>query len=302
MWLAILAGLAAIAPVAGADPAAAKALFDDGRRLIEAADKLADATAKATKVDAACDKFAASLEQDPLLGTRLNLAACRVRQHRFVEAYGLLQTAVAEATRTHDREAFAKQQLAAVTASVVRIDMHIAAPDLVGLEVELGGHALPRAAWSQVQIADPGPIVVDARAPGHVPVHVTRDGAAGAEVTIEVPALDVVVAAPPPPTIAHARSKIPYLVIGAGAALLATSGGLGLHARSRYNTAKAAGDPARVTSAQHEADVATGFLAAGAVAVGVGIWLYVRDRPADTPAITAAATRDSLAIGLAGTF
>ena len=150
---------------------------------------------------------------------------------------------------------------------------------------------VPRAAWTKPHAAMPGRIAVDARAPGHQLATVSRTAAAGAEIAIEVPALEAVTPTtpptPPPPVIESApapspvqvsapRSKLPYIVGGVGAGLFAGSIGIGLHAKSRYDTAVKNGDRAGVSSAQHEADVGTGFAIAGAIAATVGVVLYLR--------------------------
>jgi hypothetical protein len=293
---------------ASADPAQAKALFDEGRKLVEAADKVSDPLAKADKVSAACDKFAASLAQDAQLGTKLNLADCRIRQGKLIEAYAILDDAASEAERTHDREAFAKQQLAALAKKLVRVRVHVTDPDLAGMSIILNNRHLAHDDWTRPQVVAPGPIVVEVSAPDHKPARLTDNGAAGAEVRITVPALEstgtTTVETPSPvvPTEQHDRSKVPYVVIAGGGALVVTSAILGLHAHSRYATAYDAGNMAGVTSAQHEADLATVFVAAGAVAVGVGIWLYVQDTPADKPAVTAIVNRDTLGLALIGSF
>jgi tetratricopeptide (TPR) repeat protein len=64
-------------------------------------------------VDEACDSFQASLDLDAQIGTMLNLADCRAKQERFIEAYSLFEQAAKEADRTdkHGRAAFARQQM-----------------------------------------------------------------------------------------------------------------------------------------------------------------------------------------------
>ena len=305
--LAVTGGLLAVlASHAAGDPAQAKTLFDEGRKLIEAADKLADATAKADKVAAACDKFAASLAADATLGTKLNLADCRIRQGKLVEAYGLLDEAAAEAARTHDREAFAKQQLAAVAGKLVRVTINVARPD-PSMTITFAGRTLAFGEWTKVQVQLPGEVVVDAAAPGHVAVHRTTSGGAGGAVTIEIPVLEAsVVETPPPPRVVDepGHSKVPYGVMGAGGALVLTAAVLSIHAKLRWGTAHDAGDMAGVTSAQHEADAATICVSAGAVAVAVGVWLYLRDRKdrhvATTPSATV--TSDSVGLAVIGSF
>ncbi len=295
--------VASVARADGGDATRAKALFDDGRKLIEAADKTSDPAGKASSIDAACTKFTASITLDPQLGTKLNLADCRQRQGKLFEAYAVLVDAAAEAARVHDREAFARDQLAAVAAKLVRVTLHVADPDVRGMTIRIAGRAVPRKEWTQERVFLPGAIVVDVAAPGHTPIRISHDGAAGATVVLEVPALAAAEVTTEPPIVdaPPARSKVPYVVIGVGGASIVTSIVLGLHARSRYETAKDADDVAGVTSAQHEADLGTVFVAAGAVVAAVGIWLYVHDTP-DRTTVTATLTGNQVGFAVLGHF
>jgi hypothetical protein len=328
MRIAITGCLLAIcAARASADSGQAKALFEEGRKLVEQADKVSDPLAKADKVAAACDKFAASLAQDAQLGTKLNLADCRIRQNKLVEAYAILDDAAAEATRTHDREAFAKTQLQALATKLVRVKVRVADPDTEGMAIILNNRHLAHNEWTKPQIVAPGPIVVEVSAPDHKPARLTDNGTAGAQVIIVVPELDPLPGAgngsgsgngngsgsgsgsadiPTEPK--PERSKVPYVVMVGGGVLIATSGGIGLHARSRYVAARNMTPPGSVTAAQHEADIATGIFALGAVALVVGIYLYVNDKPADKdkdkdkPAVTALVSPDSFGLAVIGSF
>src|SRR5260221_4160827 len=178
--LVLACAMVAIASPAFADDAAkAKELFEEGRKLVDASDKIADLNAKDRKIATACSKFVDSLELDPEIGTRLNLADCRVRQHKLVEAYAILEEAVVAATKAHDRESFTKQQLSAVASMVVRVTLRIPrdAPD--GLAVRIRGKKIPSSEWSKQQILVPGQVVVEATAPDRKTAKVTREGTAG---------------------------------------------------------------------------------------------------------------------------
>src|SRR5262245_47327680 len=260
------------------DAARAAQLFEQGQAAIAA-----------NKVDAACVMFDTSLRLDPQLGTRLNLADCRERQGRLVEAHALFVEAGDEATRTNKpgRATFARDRATALQMKLVRVTLRVAAPETPGLAIKLSGRELPRRDWTKPQILVPGPVVVDATAAGRDPVHVETTANAGAELEIPVPALvasDSPVDKPPPPPRAE-RSKLPWIVGGAGVVLVGASLGIGLHTKLRYDDARKAGNAAGVDSAIRESYIATGVGAAGIVALGVGIVLYLRDRPHDTIAI-----------------
>src|SRR5690349_24811223 len=102
-------GLALIAVLVLATPAraddkdkeiAAK-LFKQGR----------DAMA-AGKLDEACARFAQSLELDPAIGTKLNLADCWEQKGKLAEAYRLFDEAASEAAKEskEGRESFARKR------------------------------------------------------------------------------------------------------------------------------------------------------------------------------------------------
>jgi tetratricopeptide (TPR) repeat protein len=281
-----------IASEAMADDAAAqaKALFEEGRKLADAG-----------QIAAACDKFEASMHLDPRkLGTTLNLADCRERQGRLLDAYGLFSQVADDVARAADgREAFVRQRIDSLLARLARVTLHITAPTS-GLSVKLGSHDLASSAWPAQQIVEPGAITVDVTAPGRRPFHAERTAIAGGELAIDVPALELVAQVPiPQPTIDHERSprsRTPFIVAGGGGALLLASLAITLHGKSRYNEAVSAGDATRVRSAQREADIATGVAIGGAVVVGIGVALYVRDRR-DRPIVTP--TTDAHGVGIA---
>src|ERR1041385_8032812 len=66
-------------------------LFDEGRALF-----------KAGKLDDACTRFDESWRIERALGTQLNLASCRERQGKLVEAFELFEGAADAAKAQHD--------------------------------------------------------------------------------------------------------------------------------------------------------------------------------------------------------
>ncbi len=301
---------------------------DEARTLFDLGQKEMDAK----QVDAACNSFERSLELDPQIGTRLNLADCRERQGRLVEAYQLFADSIAEAARTkkEGREKFARERATTLATRLVKVTLKVATPDLTGLSITLGDHTLARGDWAAPSYAMPGTINVLATAPGHLPFRATVTGAAGKELAIEVPSLGVVAAppaekpapppdkpAPPPdkpappvtsvtaepppetPAPSH-KSRVPMIVGGVGGGLVLTSFGLGLHAKSRYDTASTNKSASGVKSAQSEADVATGFAIAGGVAIGIGIVLYLRERNDNHPTVAPVVGDHTVGLSLVG--
>jgi len=236
----------------------------------------AQAAVTANKIDAACVMFETSLKLDPQVGTRLNLADCRERQARLVEAYTLFVEAGDEATRENKpgRATFAQNRAQTLRSKLVQLTFRVDTP-VAGETVRLAGRELPRDEWGKPQIVMPGPVTVDASAPGHDPVRVETTATGGAELEIPVPALAVTAAPvekPPQPS----ASKLPWIVGGVGAALLGTSIGIGVHTKLRYDSAHDKGDSAGVDRALHAADVATEVGIAGGVVLAVGVVLYLR--------------------------
>jgi hypothetical protein len=267
--------------LASADSAQrAQTLFDDGQRLLDQ-----------NKVDDACDKFTASVALDPALGARLNLAYCRERQNRLVEAYELFTIVAEDAQRAGKPSQldFARKHAEALAAKVVRVSLHVADPTRAGLAIKLGGRVLPPESWTRAVVIAPGAIVVEATAPEHEPFRTSQDAAPGAQLVIDVPALEVhreapqlrVLAAEPMPARTH--SLTPWIVGGVGAASLVTAGGLLVHAKLLNNDGKAHATPqgdAELATSQREGNICTALSIAGTIAVGVGVYLYVRERRA----------------------
>jgi hypothetical protein len=267
-----------VARIASAAPSKADVLFAEGQKLVEA-----------NQIDAACDKFVASLELEEALGTRLNLADCRERQQRFADAYDLYEAVVDEAKHAGKQSQleFARQRLAALVPKIVRVRIVVADATLAGLVVKLGTRDVPQAAWTRALAVAPGSFKVSASAPGREPFEVARDAAPGDQITVEIPTLaphvePAVVATPTPvPTPPPPRSMLAWYVGGAGVLVVASSVVLGVHAKMVYdggNDQTAPMGNARIHTAVIEADVATGVFVVGAVAIAAATYLYVHER------------------------
>src|SRR5687768_12828264 len=102
--LALSAGAAPTATKAPArDPAAAEALFEQGRRALEQND-----------LETACAKFAESQTLDPGVGTLMNWATCEERKGRIATAWQRWREALAELPADDDRLPFARERVAAL--------------------------------------------------------------------------------------------------------------------------------------------------------------------------------------------
>jgi tetratricopeptide (TPR) repeat protein len=165
-----------VAPQLSAEPsatqrAAAEALFQRGAELMDA-----------ERYKEACEKFQASAEIDPTLGTMLYLADCYDRAGQTASAWALFQEASQKARRTGqaDRERIARERADDLKARLSLLELRIAAERAVaGLELTVNGVAVPRASLNTPLPVDPGPTRVEARAPDKKPWMVTVTMPAG---------------------------------------------------------------------------------------------------------------------------
>jgi hypothetical protein len=147
---------------------------------------------EANKLDEACKMFESSLHLDPQVGARLNVAACRERKGLVVEAHAQFMQAAEDADRTGDRRAsFARQRAEAMASRVVRVRLRVADSETAGLSVTLDACTLSKETFSHVRVVSPGPILVRASAPERKTYFAELEGAAGSELTIDVPVLAV---------------------------------------------------------------------------------------------------------------
>jgi hypothetical protein len=290
--IALVLGMAAptSADVRPEDAAQASDLFKQGQAIIDTDPK------DPAQIEAACAKFEASLALDEQIGTKLNLANCRERQDRSLDAYELYAAAAEEAKRTkkEGREQFARGRIAALAPKLGHVTLRVVQPQPVDLAIRIGTTALPAAEWAIEHAVAPGAIELDATASNHAPFHIQRQVAAGEQIVIDVPALAANAATPggggPVVDTGPRRSRLPIIIGASGGVLMLASLGLGLHAKSRYDDAKSANDMDGVSSAQREADIATGVVIVGAVAFTVGAVLYFRGRKADRDRVVVAPT------------
>lgn len=203
LGLAALLSLGSVARTASAEPsstqrAAAEALF---RKAAELMDE--------KRFNEACDKFQASQELDPTLGTMLYLADCYDRAGRSASAWALFQTASQKARHDGqpDRERIAKERADELEARLSLLSLTVdAARQAPGLEVSVGGAAVPSASFNTPLPFDPGPTRVEARAAGYEPwsteVTLTKGPST---LAVKIPALKALPKAPAAST--HARSS-----------------------------------------------------------------------------------------------
>src|SRR4029077_5041037 len=183
--LVLVGGLAfphmARADASPANQAAAQALFDQGRRLVDEGN-----------YPEACPKFEASQRLDPGTGTLLNLATCNEHCGKSATAWTEFNEALSLAIRDgrRDRMSFAREHIANIEPQLPRLTVSVRAPGTEGLSVTIDGAPLGRAAWDVKAPVDPGGHTIEATAPGKLPFRATVKLAPTESRAVEVPALD----------------------------------------------------------------------------------------------------------------
>ncbi|HEY1548116.1 MAG TPA: hypothetical protein VGG28_09850 [Kofleriaceae bacterium] len=189
-----IARLAAIAVLALATPARAQSaeadlLFREGKKLL-----------KAGKLAEACDKLDASDRLESSVGTLLNLADCREKNHQLATAWATFRKAAVAAKTARDgkREAEAKRREKLLVPKLAYLTIAIA-HDVDGLAIARNGVAVDRELWGQAVPIDAGEYEFVATADGYVKwtqrIHV--GDAQKAE--LDVPALEAVAKPTPAP-------------------------------------------------------------------------------------------------------
>jgi hypothetical protein len=146
-------------PPSAPDRAAAQALFDEGRELMEAG-----------RHAEACPRFEESERLEPGLGTRFHLATCYEAVGRLASAHALyLEVAAEAATRKQEaRERVARQRAGEVEPKLSRLTIEVPYASSPALRVERDGALVGPAQWGLAVPVDPGKHRINAAAPGRV--------------------------------------------------------------------------------------------------------------------------------------
>lgn len=310
LGLTVFGGLLAAEP-AWAQPAtaevgsAAKALFDDGRKLM-AAGKTAEA----------CPKLEASLRLLPGIGTLYNLAECYEKLGRTASAWTLFRDVVAQTTAAHqiERAQAARERVRTLDPILTRMVIH--APDPVkGLNITRDGVEAAKPMWGVAVPVDPGDHVVRATAPDaqqwEETVHAEGRGAL---IAVTVPTLaplrpaplavlpsppsespeSVLVPAPPPASEAPASGSAWRAPVGMGGVVLGALGvgtgiALGFVSKAKANAADcdahdvcSAAGVAQRSSARSLGNAGTWVSIGGGVVAAGGALVWILASPATT--------------------
>lgn len=311
--LILAASASAHAAAPTSDAASAEALFTKGKEAMASGD-----------FATACANLSESLKIDPAVGTRLNLATCEEKSGKPSAALRDFLAAQAQLSKDDFRVAFTAERIAILTQHVAHITLTASSVPPAGTRVLRDGAEVSSAAWNIRVPVDPGPHVIVVERPGKSSFR--------AELTLaerEDKVLDLAEEAArlrPAPTEAAAalpeqdvttgggRRTLAYVVTGAGVAGLVVgtvAGILTIAAASNYKdycsngVCNAAGLDA-ASRGKTMSIVSPVALGLGAVATGVGIYLFATSTPARaaTPrAIVAPSASPSFGgISLTGTF
>jgi hypothetical protein len=285
---------------------AAEALFEEGRRLLQAG-----------RTDEACSKLAESLAQELSSGTLLNLALCHETQGKLATAWAEYRAA-ARLSRQQgraDRADAADERAVALEPKLPRLKLTAQQP-APNLKVLVDDVAIGEGAIGLAVPLDPGAHQITASAPGHLSWTTTLPIEVGQELTLEIPALEPApepapvppapTPAPVPPAPAPALAAKPraaalpapqpkssptvtisWLVGGAGVVAVGVGTAFGLSSLKSYRDAgrdcpthlkcsEAAISERR--NAEKAAWVSNVALGVGLLAVGTGIYLHVLGR------------------------
>lgn len=124
--------------------------------------------AKANRWTEACPKLEASLRYDPVLGTRLNLAACYEHIGKLASAWGLYRESIELAKKANDikRRDYARKQAAVLEPRLPKLAISAPAKAPVGFIVERDGTRIDASALGVALYVDPGAHEITASAPG----------------------------------------------------------------------------------------------------------------------------------------
>jgi hypothetical protein len=296
-WVARAVGLLAlvIGPRAAraADATLAEALFQDGKKLMEAHD-----------YPHACPQFKASYDADPATGTLFALASCQ-------EDLGELATAwtnymdVAERAKQEgrlDRAQAASDQATLLAPRLDKITIRVAAETaaLPGFVVKRNGVPMAAAAWDTPIPIDPGVQEVEANATGKEPFHqIIKFGPQSDQQVLEIVFQDAVPDRILPPVAASGESTshppyrpVGYVVGGVGIAALAAGTVFGFRAKKLDSDATSNGhcDATGCDSkglawnrdARKAGNLSTAFFIGGGAFLAVGITLVIVGAPSSS--------------------
>ena len=170
-------------PARADNAAAANALFDEGKRLMQAG-----------RYAEACTKFADSQRLDPGVGTILNLAACYEKNGQTASAWSAYRAAAAAARDKGQstREQAARESVARLEPGLLKVIVTVTPqPEADALTVTLDGTAIPPGLRGIPTPVDMGNHRLEAAGPGKKPWSIAFTVKGAATTPVLVPVLDI---------------------------------------------------------------------------------------------------------------
>ena len=231
---------AALAQTAGRDPAAAEALFERGKQLVDQG-----------RTAEACEAFAGSQRLDPP-GERCcawrSATRCKASSPRpgssSPRSRGSSREGAGEPAKLQERVRIAREHLAAIEPRIPKLVVSVpTASRTEGLRVTASGLPRDEGTWAVALPADPGDVEIVASAPGHVTFRTTVHLAEGRQEAVEVPPLPLAAAVDRAPDATSRSSPLrpAGLVVGAlGVVALGVGTYFGVRAIGDWHDASAA--------------------------------------------------------------
>lgn len=278
--LAAVALLSPAVALAG-DPAAAEALFLQGRAAVEKGDH-----------QTACTKFAESNRLDPAVGTVFNLGDCSEKLGKLATAWQYFREVIQRLPPNDDRVPMAKQRAAALEARLPKLTVRLGAGAPAGTKITRDGIELGAASLGVALPVDPGAHIIEASAPGTRPGNFAVTLAEGEARTVDVKPGDATQGEGTASTGEGGRRTWGWVAGGVGAAGILVGTTAGVLALGKKSTVDANCDDAKrcnqtgidaADAGSRLATVSTVGLLVGAVGVGVGAYLLVTSPTATRP-------------------
>jgi hypothetical protein len=237
--------------LAQTDKAAAEALFREGMRL-----------SKSGNHAEACSKLEESQRLEPSLGVQYYLADCFEKVGKSASAWANFVEVANKARLAGEaaKEQTARKRADELEPKLAKLSVEVEGGQLPGLTVRRGPIAIGAGQWGVPVPIDPGTYELTASAPGYQDFTKSIEVKAGATVVEKIPALEAApasvapiaatpapapLASPPPPPepppVSSTQRTVGLVVGAAGVVTLATSGVLGLMAKSANSSSKEEG-------------------------------------------------------------
>jgi hypothetical protein len=275
------------------DPIAAEALFQRGKELMDHG-----------RIPEACQAFAESQRLDPAGGTLLRLALCHEADKKlasawleYLEVMRMSREGGGDPAKLAERIRIVGEHLDAIEPRVPRLVVEVPlASRADGLRVTVNGLSRAEGSWGVAIPIDPGDVTIVATAPSRRVFRATLHVDEAGRPHVELPPLErervyapVAAYSAATPT-APERSGLRLVGLGVGGlgiAALAAGAYFGLRAISKWNDSNAlcaqteCFGPAvsLAQDAKQSATIADVTIGAGALAVAVGLALYIVGTP-----------------------